>query len=1101
MEILGGLATSGRLFNNDGERANILKKKIKRHPRNEKSVYNSNGLQRMTNITNKLTTDRFDKSKNPSKSGIIPQFYNRKSKRNRRQKELIEGFSSDSEFTDNDSGSVSSASVSGDPTYFLNKGCSIMDNRAHERAFVPKTNSVNNYASQFDDLIWDNTGDPVSLNAVHHSPSNVKRIEAERNLALNGGYSNFDNDPDMTYGVVDKKNFVHNNMMPYFKGRSYGSNPMREKQTNLMNQRKMEMFTGSQNDPTYRARTETKPLFGPLSGVTNIFGAPVLTNAMESRYVVSQNRQSELPFRQIRVTPGLGLGYNENSRQGYGDTYRVLPKTVDELRPANRPKISYGGVIVPGMKGQKGPIVGKTVKRRAERFKEYGTERMVKGLGYIKAPTLYGEFDTNDMATKNRGLLRRIQYGPAKQYIDKATPEEMRGKYKDPTRQNFKESGPRNIILVEGQQARGESNIYIPKITKRGHDNDYIGPTGTSQISKGHAFDIVTNIPDPTKRAVHAHVDRAGTAMTGSRSKGHAFNPNEMPDPTKRDVHNRFNRAGTAMTGAYNKGQVFDPNEMPDPTKRDVHNRLDRAGTAMHGSFNKGQAFDASEMPDPTKRDVHNRFDRSGTAIQGSFNKGQAFDPSEMPDPTKRDMHNRLDRAGAAMHGSFNKGQAFDASEMPDPTKRDIHNRLDRAGTAMHGSFNKGQAFDPSEMPDPTKRDVHNRLDRAGTAIQGSFNKGQAFDPNEMPDPTKRDVHNRLDRAGTAIQGSFNKGKAFDPNEMPDPTKRDVHNRFDRSGTAISGSHSKGQAFDPTDVMDPTKRDVHNRFDRAGTAISGSHSKGQAFDPTDVMDPTKRDVHNRFDRAGSAVSGSYTKGQAFDPTDIMDLTKRDIHNKLNRTGGGAARDVKNGYTINYMEATPDPTKRDQHNKLNRTGGGAKRDVDNGYTINYAEATPDPTKREIHSKLNRTGGGAKRDVDNGYTINYENATPNPTKRDIHGKRTYINPARGNYDGNRSRHDANHMVLNDVRETIAKGRAPVKSNYARGPMMDFTTMTLCDPIQINRTLMPRAIETNDKLPFVNTQIPMLRSVENDRMDSHIEINLRGNPYVNNVFHKAI
>jgi uncharacterized Fe-S cluster-containing MiaB family protein len=1069
MEILGGLATSGRLFNNDGERTNIAKNKIKRHPRNEKSVYNSNGFERMTNISNSLAMDRFDKSNNSSKSGIIPQFHNRKSKTGRRQKELIEGFNSDSEFTDNDndSRSVSSVSVSGDPSYFLNKGGSIMDNRAHERAFMTKTNGGNNYASQFDDLAWDNSGDPVSMNAVHHSPSNVKRIEAERNLALNGGYSNFDNDPDMTYGVVNKENFVHNNMMPYFKGRSYGSNPMREKQTNLMNQRKMEMFTGSQNDPTYRARTETKPLFGPLSGVTNIFGSPVMTNAMESRYVVSQNRQSELPFRQIKVTPGLGLGYNENSRQGYGDTYRVLPKTVDELRPANRPKITYGGVIVPGMKGQKGPIVGKTVKRRAERFKEYGTERMVKGLGYIKAPTLYGEFNTDDMATKNRGLLRRIQYGPAKQHIDKATPEEMRGKYKDPTRQNFKEAGPRNIILVEGQQARGESNIYIPKITKRGQDNDYIGPTGTSQISKGHAFDIITNIPDPTKRAIHAHVDRAGTAMTGSHNKGHVFNPNEMPDPTKRDVHNKFNRAGTAMTGAYNKGQAFDPNEMPDPTKRDIHNKFNRAGTAMTGAYNKGQAFDPNEMPDPTKRDIHNKFNRAGTAMTGAYNKGQAFDPNEIPDPTKRDIHNKFNRAGTAMHGSYNKGQAFDPNEMPDPTKRDVHNRYDRAGTAMHGSFNKGQAFDPNEMPDPTKRDIHNKFDRAGVAMHGSYNKGQAFDPNEMPDPTRRDIHNKFDRAGTAMHGSFNKGQAFDPNEMPDPTKRDIH----------------------------------NKFDRAGLAVSGSYGKGQAFDPMDVMDPTRRDIHNKFDRAGLAVSGSYTKGQAFDPTDVMDPTKRDMHNKLNRTGGGASRDVKNGYTINYMEATPDPTKRDQHNKLNRTGGGAKRDVNNGYTINYAEATPDPTKREMHSKLNRTGGGAKADVDNGYTINYENATPDPTKRDIHGKRTYINPARGNYDANRSRHDANHMVLNDVRETIAKGRAPVKSNYERGPMMDFTRMSLCDPIQINRALMPRAIETNDKLPFVNTQIPMLRSVENDRMDSHIEINLRGNPYVNDMFHKAI
>ena len=95
----------------------------------------------------------------------------------------------------------------------------------------------------------------------------------------------------------------------------------------------------------------------------------------------------------------------------------------------------------------------------------------------------------------------------------------------------------------------------------------------------------------------------------------------------------------------------------------------------------------------------------------------------------------------------------------------------------------------------------------------------------------------------------------------------------------------------------------------------------------------------------------------------------------------------------------------------------------------------------------------------------------------------------------------MVVNDVREKIAKGRRPVSSNYSKGPTMDYTMMTMCEPIQINRELMARAIETNDKLPFMDTHIPMLRSVENDRMDSHIEINLKGNPYVNNLLHKTL
>uniref|UniRef100_A0A6C0EAK0 DUF5899 domain-containing protein n=1 Tax=viral metagenome TaxID=1070528 RepID=A0A6C0EAK0_9ZZZZ len=847
MDLLSGVAFAGSLLQNNDKPKTQYPKKHKSSDRHNKTIYSSAGIKRADDIVNKLASDRYHKSKNPDKTGVIPQLHNRS--RKRQKKNTVEHFgnSSDSQFSDSefsDSQSMcSDNSVGRDPTYLFDKAEQLLDNRFHERKIVPKTRDNNNYLSQFDDLKFDNTSQPSSYNAVNGSTNTTSRIERERELALDGGYSNFGETSDMTYGVVGREHFTHNNMIPNFKGRSYGSNPLAEKQTSKISQRKMELFTGSLNDPSYRTKTENKPLFGPLKGVTNIFGMPSTTNFMDDRYNPSQYKQNELPFRQIKVSPGLGLGYNEVGKGGYVDTYRVLPKTVDELRTANNPKVSYEGRTVDGMKGQKGPVIGRVNKKLPERFAEWGTDRMLPSLGYIRAPTIYGKFDPDDLATKNRGLLKRVIYGPARSGVDGATPEKLREESRVPFKQNYKQADPRNIMLVEGQQARGEHNTYIPDPTKRGLDNKYIGPLSNN-------------------------------------SKGHVYDPNDMPDMTKRNIHGKTDRNGTAITGNAYKGQTFDPNDIPDITKRNVHNKYDRNGTAITGNAYKGQIYDPNDIPDITKRNIHNKYDRNGVAITGNAYKGQTFDPNDIPDITKRNIHNKYDRNGAAITGNAYKGQTYDPNDIPDITKRNIHNKYDRNGTAITGNAYKGQTFDPNDIPDITKRNIHNKYDRSGTAISGNMYKGQTYDPNDIPDITKRNIHDKYDRSGKAITGNAYKGQSFDPNDIPDVTKRNIHNKYDRSGKAISGNMYKGQTYDPNDVPDVTKRNIHGKTDRSGKAMTGDFTKARAIDFNDVPDLTNRAMHGKLDRTGGGAKSENAKGYAINYVDVTpDLTKREIHGK------------------------------------------------------------------------------------------------------------------------------------------------------------------------------------------------------------------------------
>jgi hypothetical protein len=83
----------------------------------------------------------------------------------------------------------------------------------------------------------------------------------------------------------------------------------------------------------------------------------------------------------------------------------------------------------------------------------------------------------------------------------------------------------------------------------------------------------------------------------------------------------------------------------------------------------------------------------------------------------------------------------------------------------------------------------------------------------------------------------------------------------------------------------------------------------------------------------------------------------------------------------------------------------------------------------------------------------------------------------------------------------GRTPTYSNYEKGPSADMTMVRVCDKIQINRAALSSTIAINDKLPFVMSTSSLLNGIENLRIDSHTKLNLEGNPYINNMVHKAV
>jgi hypothetical protein len=924
MSILDGVNILGDIITGK----NILKNKKEQK---DYEFYNSNLLNKgIEKIKNKAKI-RVEKSRDPRSTGIINKLVrnngsNRKSVIN--NKESFDNVPEDSEFSEDPSiqSAESIDSYSRNPNFLTNESGRLIDNRFHERQFVNKKNINDSFLSQYDDLKFDMKGAPASHNAVHRSDSGVSRLQAERNLALNGKFSNFGDSNDNTYGVVNPNTMTHNNMIPQFKSKSYGSDILAQHNRSTVYQRKMQENTGNDIKIT---RSEQKPLFSPLIGITNIYGMPAVTSLIQDRYMPGRERKNELPFRQQRVTTGLNLGYNEVNRNG--DNFRPIPKTIDELRTADKQQKSYSyvNVLPKGLMGQeRGSTIGDVKKYKAERTKYWGDYRLVPSLGYIRAPAIYGEVNKENMATVNRGTTDRTMINPAGSNVQQAAPDTVREKYKIDFKQNYKQAEPRNIQLVEGLQAREDEKKYVPDPTQRSQNQSYIGPIGDSQINKGVAFDVIANIFDTTRRNLTEKVDRYGAGNIGD----------------------------------YIKPVFYDPNDITKTTMRNIHDKYDRHGQQFNGDFVKGYALDvANAIPDINMRNVHDKLDRTGQ-FSGERGNGYAFD---------------------------------NINAISDLTMRNIHEKPDRAGQ-----------------------------------FSGDRGNGYAFDNiNAIQDPNMRNIHEKTDRAGQ-----------------------------------FSGDRGNGYAFDNINaIRDPNMRNIHEKPDRAGQ-LSGDMQQNYAFDNINaIRDPNMRNIHEKPDRAGQ-LSGERKQNYAFDYVNATpDMTMKEIHIKTDR-GGQITGDKQSNYVINYTLFTPDPTMKDIHIKTDRAGV-ITGDIQQNYAYDYVNATPDMTMKEIHIKTDRAGV-------------------------ISGDR-----------GGSYAFDSKNVYTNQVKEIIAKGRAPTNSNYNKGPTMDMTTVSLCEPIQIKRDLLSSTIQINDKLPFILTSVPDGRTIRNSRMNQFTKDNLDQNPFINNLVHKSV
>lgn len=328
---------------------------------------------------------------------------------------------------------------------------------------------------------------------------------------------------------MNKDNFTHNNMVPFFGSKIRGATADNQVSQSILDNKQ---GAGSQ----FYKKREGAPLFSPEDNMNNPYGMKNHSDFFQSRMNVGNNMANVTLWDQQKVTPGLNLDYNSNTNMGFNNGMDARetwqPKTVDQLRVNTNPKISYE------LNGHEGPAanfikqmgsIGKVEKHLPEKFYNNDPSRWIKTTGLEKAQTQRSELIMHDQNREDTTIEYFGNGGDGKNtsYAD----------------QNYEESKKINLkgLPISNASASGRGNndnkpSYSNYNNNRSTTQNQLpfGPVG------GLAQAILTPIMDilkPTRKEnVIGNLRQSGNVQSNINN-GYLLNKNDTPGVTNRQMY------------------------------------------------------------------------------------------------------------------------------------------------------------------------------------------------------------------------------------------------------------------------------------------------------------------------------------------------------------------------------------------------------------------------------------------------------------------------------------------------------------------------------------------------------------------------------------
>lgn len=419
----------------------------------------------------------------------------------------------------------------------------------------------------------------------------------------------------LTGEQIDTSNFKHNNMVPFF-----GSKPKGATSSANVAERTLDHMQG--NGSQFIQKKEQAPLFKPETNLQHAHGTPNMSDFLQSRVNPSMRMANTKPWEEERVAPGIGKGYTNDGGIGFNngmenrETWQ--PKTVDNLRAANNPKVSFA------LSGHEGPAnamikeigntktQGRVEKYAPDTYYSLGPDRWNTTTGLEKAPTVRGIQLLNNV---NRPETSEEYYGSTA--VQEGQASYTKGEYRDTHRQVLP-CKPITNVNAQGSHEASPNDYgrtgFKPLPTNRSTSKNPDNFGGVQGVARAVIAPIMDAIRPSRKENVVGNMRVNGTAGT-TVSNVRVYNPGDRTKTTIREMtegaaDGKYLNVQQQTSDAY---RIIKP--QPTNVQRDTTN-VAYVGNAAPGSKNASKNYDAAyRQRNNINKSYESRPNQGGTQI------------------------------------------------------------------------------------------------------------------------------------------------------------------------------------------------------------------------------------------------------------------------------------------------------------------------------------------------------------------------------------------------------------------------------------------------------------------------------------------------------
>lgn len=652
---------------------------------------------------------------------------------------------------------------------------------------------------------------------------------------------------------IPVEHFTHNNMTPFF-GATLRQNTTIDRAGAGA---QLEAFGGSIGISAFVApKREQTPMFSASRDVGNVCGAPVQTDRFSEHIVAPRARNNEFPLQRQNVGPGVASFGTDPQDVYYESRSYVIPKTVDDLRVASKPRVTFEARTVEGQRGSVPGKLGAVEKRLPDTTVELSHSdlyRMPAGVvREKKRPAVVEVRDTYRPGT-------HVQYsGAAHRPVDAQHGARVAA-VQHPSRQELRTYGPAPGIQRVGtgtgtRTDHGRASV-VPRATVRATTGEktYAGMVGS--LFKA----IVTPIQDvlrTTRKETTVDAPPAPALQPRVPPKSTVRDPSDVARTTLKETYVDDGGGGTAgqvRTGTKWVSSVYDPADIARTTIREtgsvaVPSANIRASTALHGI-----AYDPSAIARTTGRETTGETTGVATNVRSSVaTRGVAYDPSDVARTTVRETSDIAPRSANLSASVAHRGTTYDPSSVARTTVRET-TEMDNVGAInLRASTQaRGTSYDPSDIARTTVRET--MIDGPDYSVLYTHEtRPDARDPRAIARPTARQT---LDEPGTErnIRATQLALQVHDPDHVARTTIREQHEDSANPFGNVAKLDGSVGAYVSTSVEAPsTLKETTSQAEHFGAATAAS-TDGYRVSSAHAPD-TQRQVLSDTDHYGSAAT-------------------------------------------------------------------------------------------------------------------------------------------------------------------------------------------------------------------------------------------------------